>query len=221
MKTCIYFVEKPGFPASASYGPPGAERLVRGYGFTPDGSWRPLALPAHAAGLLIDDRFLPSRPGLDAALRSLADWKGMILLDLERLPGQGSDALTELIRRLAGREPVLPAAWASLPHGAVLAGPRQNRADFMGWLAGQKCRYGSVVLDALPLRCFAPPGQGWQPWTESLPLTGFPCLGVGCLHCRLADGSVLLWDTKETLTERCRSAGVPCLVFREDWERLE
>ncbi|MBQ1679138.1 MAG: hypothetical protein II062_06385 [Oscillospiraceae bacterium] len=231
MKTCIYFVEKPGFPASAAELPPGAERLVRGWGFTPEGRWRPLPLPAGAAGLLLDDRFPPSDRGAAEALRALDAWEGLILLDLERPPGPGTAALAELIRQLAGHGPVLPSAWAALPHGAVLIGPRIG-GDFPRWLAQQRRHCPAVVLDALPLRhaaqprsgaraALSPPGTGWRPWTGPLPGSGFPCPGAGCLHRRLPDGSVLLWDTKETLTQRCRAAGVPCLVFREDWERLE
>ena len=231
MKTCIYFVEKPGFPASAPELPPGAARLVRGWGFTPEGRWRPLPLPTGAAGLLLDDRFPPSDRGAAEALRALDAWEGLILLDLERPPGPGTAALAELIRQLAGHRPVLPPAWADLPHAAVLIGPRIG-GDFPRWLAQQRRRDPAVVLDALPLRhaaqprsgtqaALSPPGTGWRPRAGPLPGSGFPCPGAGCLHRRLPDGSVLLWDTRETLTQRCRAAGVPCLVFREDWERLE
>lgn len=235
MKTCIYFVEKPGAPdlppRSAAEAAQKAERLVRGYGFTPKGRWRPLPLPAGAAGLLLDDRFPPSRQGLETALRTLAAWDGLILLDLERPPGPGTGTLAELIRQLDGRGAILPSAWAAQPHGAVLIGP-QSGGGFARWLEEQRRRYANVVLDALPLRYSAqprsgaqaalpPPGAGWRLWTGPLPGAGFPCPGAGCLQRRLADGSVLLWDTKETLAARCRKAGVPCLVFREDWEQLE
>ena len=129
MKNCIYFVEKPEFsrnPAAEASGPasaaarrpPESALLVRGYGFTPEGFWRPQPLPAGAAGLLLDDRFLPNRQGRELCLQALSAWDGLILLDLERRPGPGTAALAEALARLGRPERiVLPPAWAKLPHG--------------------------------------------------------------------------------------------------------
>ena len=193
------------------------ESLAGGFGFTREGLWRGGVLPGEAAGLLIDDRNPPSVRGAEAAGRALRDWSGWIVLDLERPPGPGAERLAQA---LAGKRTAVPPALAGLPHGAVLAGPWTGAGSFARWLGAQQDRYGPLVLDALPLRVRGRPGEGWAPWTGPLPETGYPCPGAGCLQGRLADGSVLLWDTRETLAERCRAAGVAAVVFGADWEGL-
>ena len=194
------------------------EVLAGGFGFTEAGLWRGGALPEGTAGLIVDDRFLPDRRGLEAARRALGGRKELLIFDFERSP---SPLSAELIRDLAGARAVLPPAWAALPHEAVLIGPWTGEAPFPRWLAAQRERYGPVILDGLPLRAAAAPGGNWAPWTGSLPETGFPCPGLGCLHRRMEDGRILFWDNRETLTARIRTADVPVIVFSEDWERLE
>lgn len=213
MKTCFYFGENGGdFPGGAE--------LVPGYGFTAAGLWRGVALPRPGpgtAGLMADDRNVPSVRGAEAAAAALGDWTGLVVLDFERPPGPGA---VRLVRALAGKRLVVPPALAALPHEAVLAGPWSGTGSFSRWLAALKERYGALVLDGAPLRSRTCPGGVPEPWTGPLPEGGFPCPGAGCLHRRLADGSVLLWDTKETLAARSKAAGVPVIVFMQDWEAL-
>lgn len=211
MKTCVYFAES----MELSSGP---THLALGYGFHPTGLWRNLPLPAGAAGLVVDDRFAPDRRGAAAARQALSAWEGLVIFDFER-PRQ--PLLAELITALAGREVVLPPAWAGLPHGAVLIGPWRGGGSFANWLQAQRRRYGRVVLDGAPLRHRAVPGRSWTPWSGSLPARGFSCPGPGCLHCRRSDGSVLFWDTRQTLMARLEAADVPSIVFRSDWDVLE
>ena len=223
METCIYFVEKPEFLRSdggeaAASRPRGARLLLRGGGFTPAGGWRaPPPLP-EAAGLILDDRFLPDRQGAAAALRALENRAGLLVLDLEREPGPESAGLEALLARLPGPERVVvPEPWVHLPHGALLAAP-QRRGLPLPCLTGKED--APRLADGPPLRHRARPGGVWTLWTGPLPETGFPCPGPGCLQRRLPDGSVLLWDSKQTLCARCRAAGVPWVLFREDWDRL-
>ena len=191
------------------------EALAGGFGFTAAGAWRGGALPAGAAGLILDDRFLPDRQGLAAARQALAGWRGLLILDFERPP---SPLLSELARSLAGARTVLPPAWAELPHEAVLIGPWPGRPAFPLWLEGQRARYGEGILDAAPLRASAVPGGPLEPWAGPVPESGFACPGLGCLHRRLPEGRIVFWDTRETLTARLRAAKVPAIVFSADWE---
>ncbi|MBO4212083.1 MAG: hypothetical protein J5878_05460 [Oscillospiraceae bacterium] len=211
MKKYLYFLK-------ASETPPDCPRLQRAYGFRPDGSWCGLPLPRDAAGLVLEDRCLPSPGGLAAALKALSGWEGLLLLDFERPP---TPLLIRLAQDLAGRTLIVPPSYAAWPHRAILVGPWPGYGCFQTWLQRQQARWGSMVLDAAPIRLRASPGGG-RPmfWRGSLPQSGFPCPGAGCLHRRLEDGSVLFWDTAQTLTERCRDAGVPALVFSEDWAAL-
>ena len=190
--------------------------LAAGFGFRQDGAWRGGTPLPEAAGLLVDDRFPPSLRGAEAAAGALRGYGGVIVLDFERPPGPGAERLARL---LAGQRVVTPPGLAALPHAAVLAGPWRG-GPFDRWLEAQQARYGALVLDGLPLLVRGRPGQPWTPWTGPPPAAGFPCPGAGCLHRRLADGSVLLWDTKATLAARCRAAGVAVIVFAADWEAL-
>ena len=174
--------------------------------------------PLRAAGLIVDDRFLPDRRGLAAARQALGGWRGLLIFDFERPP---SPLAAELVRALSGARRVLPPAWAELPHAAVLVGPWPGRPAFPRWLEARRARYGEVILDAAPLRAVAAPGGPWKPWPAPLPDEGFPCPALGCLHRRLPDGRLLFWDTKETLRTRLRSAGVPAIVFSADWAGFE
>lgn len=210
MKNCIYFVSE---SAQGAQGP----LLRRGYGFQRDGSWRSVALPENAAGLVLDDAFLPDRRGLDAALRCLRAWDGLIVLDFER---PCAAALTQLAAALAGKEVVVPASYAACPHSRILIGPWSGCGSFLQWLERLQTHYGAVALDGAPLRFRVQPGGRRALWRAPLPASGFPCHSAGCLHRRLADGSILFWDTLQTLTERSASAGVPVLLFQEDWNAL-
>jgi hypothetical protein len=193
------------------------EKLAAGCGFTEAGLWRNFSL-SEETGIILDDRFLPDRRGLAAARRALADWEGLLICDFERSP---APLPAELVKALAGAQVVLPPAWADLPHAAVLIGPWTGEVPFPRWLEAQRARYGAVVLDGLPLRAAAAPGRAREPWPGPLPETGFPCPGLGCLHRRLEDGRVVFWDTRETLAARICAAGVPVIVFSEDWDKLE
>ncbi|MBR6120650.1 MAG: hypothetical protein IKQ04_10075 [Oscillospiraceae bacterium] len=225
METCIYFVEKPEFLSREGPRPPvsppeGARLLLRGGGFTAAGRWRAPAPQPGAAGLILDDRFLPDRRGAAAALRALEDWPGLLVLDLERRPGPAAAELTELLARLPGPERIaLPPVWDSLPHGALLLGPRRDALPLPG-LPRARENALPCLADGPPLRHLARPGGAWRYWAGALPEAGLPCPGAGCLQRRLPDGSVLLWDTKKTLTARCRAAGVCWILFREDWDPL-
>ncbi len=210
MKKCIYFVSNSGAC-------PEEPRLRRGYGFLRDGGWRPAELPLDAEGVIVDDAFLPSQRGLDEAIRFLNAWNGVILLDFERA---GASRLSQLAAALAGKEVVVPPAYAACPHSAILIGPWSGRGAFSRWLHACQARYGAVVLDGAPLRTLMRPGGGCALWCAPLPDSGFPCAGALCLHRRNADGSVLFWDTKQTLTVRSDSAEVPVVVFQEDWSAL-
>lgn len=206
MKTYIYTAENPG----------GAE-LAGGFGFTAAGLWRGGALPPGAAGLMLDDREPPSPRGLEAARAALRAWSGLVVLDFERPPDAWAEQLT---RGLDPARVLLPPAFARLPHGAVLIGPWMGGGSFARWLTQQRERYGAVVLDGLPLRTAARPGGARTRWTGPLPDAGFPCPGAGCLHRRLEDGTLLFWDTEQTLRSRIEAAGVPVIVFEADWKRL-
>lgn len=210
MKNCMYFVNYTKKAVTAPL-------LEAGYGFRPDGGWRQKPLPDGADGILIDDRCLPSRRGTEAALAALAQWSGTILLDFERPP---VPELLALVRSLPCGRLVCPPCLAELPHAAVLTGPWPGNGGFLRWLAQQQARFGAVVLDAVPLRRRARPGCAREPLEAPPPERGFFCPGALCLHRRLADGSLLFWDTKQSLTARCRAAGVPCVVFEQDWYAL-
>ena len=211
MKKYLYFLKDSAVP-------PNCPRLQRGYGFQPDGSWRSLSLPADAAGLVLDDRFLPNPAGLAVALKALSGWAGLLLLDFER---PATPLLLRLAQELAGQTLIVPPAYAVLPHWAVLTGPWQGFGCFQHWLARQQERWGAAVLDGAPIRLRVCPGRGRpELWRASLPRSGYPCPGAGCLHRRLEDGSILFWDTAQTLMERCCVSGIPAVIFPEDWKLL-
>lgn len=210
MKNCIYFVEN-------SSGGGRRPALRPGFGFREDGSWRGRPLPAEADGVLVDDRYLPDRRGLETALRILGDWRGPIVLDLER---PFSPLLGRLVQALSGADAVVPPAYAGLSNAPVLVGPWPGGGSFAAWMDRQRARYGAAVLDAAPLYCRAVPGGPWEGRTGPVPERGFPCPGAGCLHRRDRDGALWFWDTQETLAARCAAAGVPCIVFAADWEAL-
>lgn len=221
MKNCVYFAEKPSFPKEFPALPPELSpeplRLVSGCGFTPAGLWRAPPLPSETVGLVVDDLFPPGPQGLAAARRFLSAWEGTVIFDLER-PRQPE--LETLIRALAGERLVLPPAYGDLPHGAILTEPWPGGCDFSRWLAAWQSRYGPVLLDAAPLRRRVRPGGPWEPWEGPLPPEGFPCPGLGCLHRRRADGTILFWDTRRTLAVRLKAAKVPAILFPADWTRL-
>ncbi len=221
MKTCVYFAENRKIPASGGRPPAPppetAGKLRLGYGFTAAGLWRELPLPEPGAGLVADDRFLPNSRGLEAARRVLEAWDGLILLDLERPPQPG---LAGLIRDLEGKRLILPPAYGALPHAGVLVGPWRGDRPFLRWLEACRARWGTLFLDAAPLRCRARPGSPLLPWEGALPEEGFPCPGLGCLHRRLEDGSVLFWDSRRSLMERLEPTGVPAVVLASEWQAL-
>ena len=92
---------------------------------------------------------------------------------------------------------------------------------FPRWLEAQRNCYGRVILDAAPLRAAAAPGGPRRFWEGPPPERGFLCPGLGCLHRRLEDGTVLFWDTAQTLSARLAAAEVPAVVFRADWDQSE
>ena len=190
--------------------------MALGFGFTERGLWRRKPLPEGAAGLVLDDRYLPCRQGLEEARQVLAAWSGALVLDFEQPP---APLLTELQEHLEGRMLSVPPAYGAGPHSAVLAGPWQPGRDFHRWLEEQRKRWGPLLLDGAPIRCVCKPGSVPIPWAGDLPEEGFPC-GSGCLHRRMADGSLLFWDTRDTLLRRAENAGTPVLIFRRDWEAL-
>ena len=205
MKNCIYFAAN-----SEKFTP----RLTPGWGFDAAGGFRRGA-GGLADGVLLDDRFPPAQSAvaeLAAALRAAP----LVVCDFERAP---TPALAELVRQLAaaGIETVVPAAWAELPHAAVLVGPYEPRGRFDRWLDRQRERYGPVVLDAAPISCFVPFCGAEEPDDPgSAPSERF-CPGAGCL-CRETPAGVFFRDTQQTLTARCEP--VPAIVFAEAWEAL-
>ena len=209
MKKCTFYVNSPGASARTPV-------LAAGCGFRQDGAWRGQPLP-EAAGLLVDDRFLPDRRGLAAALRSLAQWQGLLVFDFER---PRHPLLAELIAGLGEKELAVPPAYGELPHTAVLVGPWPGGGSFDVWISACRERYGALILDGAPLRCRAAPGCAWTPWEGPLPAQGFFCRGLGAMHRRMEDGAILFWDTRETLTDRYRQGELPVILFLEDWERL-
>ena len=210
MKNCTYFVNSSGLA-----GPEPC--LTPGYGFRRDGAWRGQPLPEFAAGLLVDDRFLPDRRGLTAALRSLAQWKGLLIFDLER---PRHPMLAQLIAGLEEKALVIPPAYADLPHAAALVGPWQGKQSFESWLSACRERFGALMLDGAPLRSRAAPSACWEPWKGPLPARGFLCQGLGVIHRRQDDGSILFWDTRETYARRLKDLKLPVILFRQDWEVL-
>ena len=206
MKNCMYF-------ASEGEKYPEGPRLALGYGFSPSGDWRPLPLP-RAEALAVDDRFPPNPAGLREAERFLRQWDGWVLWDFERPLSPALRRLTEL------REGVVPAACAAAPHSGVLIGPYAPGEGFARWLERQRRRYGTVVLDAAPIRCLCRPGGTAVRCGEALPESGFFCAGAYCLCASAAEGEFLFWDSRETLRRRCAAAGVPAVVLTAEWDLL-
>ena len=208
MEKFVYFAsDRENFPEGA--------RLALGFGFTPGGGWRPRPKP-EAEALAVDDRFAPNPTGLREAVRFLREWRGRILWDFERPPGAAFAALLESV---GAGDCVLPPAWAALPHAAVLAGPHIPGLSFSRWLAGERERFGALVLDAAPIRHFCAPGCPPRPWTGALPETGLACPGAGCLWAR-TEGGFLYWDTQRSLLRRCRAARIPAVVLLREWEAI-
>lgn len=213
MKNCVYFAAN-----SEIFAP----RLAPGWGFDAAGGLRRGA-GGPADGVLLDDRFPPKQAAvaeMAAALRAVS----LVVCDFERAP---TPALAELVRRLAaaGREVVVPAAWADLPHTAVVVGPYRPGVRFARWLAEKRKQYGALVLDAAPISCFVPFGGAPESETGvtqsgeqsfSAAQERF-CPGACCL-CRETPKGVVFRDTRQTLTDRCRT--VPAVVFEEAWEAL-
>lgn len=210
MKKCVYFAENQKNQDEGMI-------LNPGYGFTANGSWRDRALPAKGEGLILDDRYLPSRNGIADAFRVLKAWNGLIVLDFER---PCAVLLSELIHGLSGKTVVLPPAYGRLPHEAVLLGPWLGERPFSQWLLAGKNRYGDVVLDAFPLRIQCFPGGHRRLWNRALPDVGYYCPGLGCFHRRLPDGSILFWDSRKTLLDRLVGVTVPRILFNADWDAL-
>ena len=218
MKTCVYFADILEPPLEDPLLPGLGGWFALGWGFTPEGRWRPRPLPAGAAGLVVDDRHLPSPAGLREAERALARWEGAVILDLER---PGSPLLVRLAEILGDRDLVLPPHYAACPHSRILAGPWTGEGDFPRWLARQEARYGPLVLDGAPVSRLLAPGRPGVPWTGPLPEGGFPDPAGGCLHRRRGDGSLLLWDSPGTLARRLKGLEVPVLLLREEWAGIQ
>ena len=210
MKKCLYFAENQFFSDTST-------SLWVGYGFHSDGMWRKTPIPFEKSGLMIDDRFLPNRVGLTEAIHTLSDWQGLIVLDFER---PYSAILADFVFLLAGKRLILPPTYSNAQHEAVIVGPWQGDIGFSDWLSIQKEKYGKIVLDGFPLRVQCSPGGHRLPWNGPLPNPGFPCIGLGCIHRRLSDGSFLYWDTMQTLAARLEAADVPFILFCSDLEAL-
>ena len=210
MKKTIYFAsEREVFPD--------ADRLALGFGFTPAGGWRE-GNRQGAAGVVLDDRYPPADSGLASAVRALEDWEGLILCDFEQPP---APALSSLLRRWEGRPVIVPEAWAELPHQAVLLAPYGPGVGFRRWLSARQARYGAVMLDGAPMGFRVPPGGAPVPAPPPEdPNAGWDCPGALC-RCRREGGALRFWDTRETLSRRCRAAGVPVVVLRREWEDLQ
>lgn len=210
MEKCLYFAKKLKNLNEA-------DALAPGFGFTAKGDWRGRPLPSDEIGLIVDDCFLPSRLGLDAACRALAEWKGLIVLDFERPPSQ---LLIALAHSLTEKQTVLPPSYSACPHAAVLVGPWQAELGFSHWLQNLQTRFGRVVLDCAPLRVQCCPGGKRRPWASKLPESGFFCPALGCFHRRLPDGTIIFWDSRRTFHARLESIEAPVILVRSDWEAL-
>lgn len=204
MMNCIYFACWGG-PETA-----GRPRLATGWCF--DAAGRPVVPGAGpgkpAEGVLLDDRNPPALSSIPEAVRLLKRISGPIVCDFERPPSPAADAL---IRALAGRELIVPEAYAHLPHTAVLVGPYRPGIGFLRWLDEKKSRYGRVVLDGGEIACRVPvpalpSGPVLSPRGE-----GFPCPGAMCRYRRSGD-SLVFFDTPQTLRSRAEAAGCPVIL---------
>lgn len=211
MKTCIYF---------AGNGDEPGPRLHPGWGFSETGLPRFGGGPGD--GVLLDDRWPPRREAIGPMAEALQN-AALVVCDFEKPP---SSLLAELVRRLAGKELIVPEICADLPHSAVLVGPYAPPGSFSRWLERKRRRYGRLVLDAEPIRCTlrfgagSPAGVGGGPEPGGLQTPGWrPCPGALCLCRRTADGFDFR-DTHESLPARCAAAGVPAIVFDAAWNAL-
>ena len=193
----------------------GAPAVAPGYGFTPQGRWRPLPLPRGAA-LALDDRFLPGPEGLREALDALRAWQGGILCDFER---PRAPALARLLEALAGRDAAVPPGYADLPHSRVLVGPYLPGRSFSRWLADKRRRYGQLVLDAEPIAARIRFGQAAAAERPEPGGPGLPCPGAIC-RCAGFAGGFDFWDTRKSLQARCAAADCPAIVFDAAWAEL-
>ncbi len=208
MKTCIYFA---GNSELSVTGP----TLALGWGFTEAGLRQP-GFPPGCAGVVLDDRRLPDRGLLDRAEAALRAAGGTLVCDFERPP---DPVLEALLTRLRDLELVVPAAYAGLPHAAVLTEPYRPGQSFRRWLRAQQDRYGAVVLDGSPLRHRVRPGCTPELLPDPLPETGCFSPGSGCLTAR-RNGDFLFWDSRETLRRRCETAGIPVILLWQEWNAL-
>ena len=204
MKKCIYFAGAGQFP-----GP----RLVPGWGFTETG--QPRFGDGLGDGVLLDDRWPPAREAVGRMAAALRD-AALIVCDFEKPP---APLLAELVRRLAGKELVVPERCAELPHAAVLVGPYALPGGFSRWLADKRRRYGQLVLDAEPIAARIRFGQAAAAERPEPGGPGLPCPGAIC-RCAGFAGGFDFWDTRKSLQARCAAADCPAIVFDAAWAEL-
>ena len=209
MPNFIYFSAE---PENAADGP----SLALGFGFTREGRWRPLPLP-RAEALAVDDRFLPAPAGLRQAEQALRAFGGLVVLDFER---PLRPELLALADALQGFPVAVPPAYAGAPHMLVLVGPYAPGVPYHRWLLAQKETYGPVLLDLAPIRHLAAPGRQAAPCAGPLPEGGRYCAGAVCLYGLQPDGSVLFWDSRQTLLQRWQLSDAPALALRGEWKAL-
>lgn len=208
MRNCIYFADNSELSVSEPV-------LLQDWGFNEAGLWRPRAVGT-AAGVIVDDRWLPSPRALDRAEEALRAVNGAVVCDFERPP---EPLMEQLLQRLPTEELVVPPSYSHLPHGAVLVGPYLPGVPFRRWLAAQRAKYGPVVLDGAPIRHLVQPGCLPIVWKGPLPDSGLFNSGAVCLTCRRPEG-FLFWDDRNTLRRRCGTVEGPVILLQQEWERL-
>ena len=189
--------------------PPGCAAFARlGYGFTESGALR--APTPEGEILVLDDRALPSEEGLRNAAALFSSVPGLLLCDFERPP---QDGLIRLLEQLPPERLIVPPSYEALPHRAIFLPPYRAAQPFLEWLAEQRRRYGSIVLDLQPFL----PGKQVQPpdghFSEAL-----------CCHYRavLKDGtpSFQFYDTLQSYHQRLALAQAPCIALQPEYDRL-
>lgn len=210
MMNSIYFADWGGGPAAS-----GRPRLATGWCF--DAAGLPVVPGPRGAGdcegIILDDRNPPAKEAAAKTARLLETIRGPVICDFERPPAAGAEAV---IRALAGREVVVPEAYAHLPHTAVLVGPYRPGIGFLRWMDEKKTRYGRVVLDgakiAYSVRMWGMRADvGIGPREES-----FRCPGAMCLY-RREGAAFVFFDTEKTLLERAEAAGCPVIICNDSF----
>ena len=189
----------PGCPAFAQLG----------FGFNEAGALR---APTPVGEILVlDDRALPSEEGLRAAAALFSSGPALLLCDFERPP---QDGLIRLLKQLPPERLIVPPPYEALPHRAIFLPPYRAAQPFLEWLAAQRRRYGSIVLDLQPFL----PGEQVPPaaghFSEAL-----------CCHYRALwqDGkpSFQFYDSLQSYHQRLALAQAPCIALQPEYDRLQ